>query len=94
MATEDNLEELRDRLRDDDYRKIVAENERLKVKCMLLERESLHFEFDVDGAIHWIEEHYLFCIVVLLALSYLGGFIVEAIETRRKFNGRGREGWS
>jgi len=85
MAIEDNLDNIKDRLKEDEYRKVIAENERLRVKCMLLERESMHFDFDLDAAISWIESHYLFCIVVLLALSYLGSFIVEAIETRRKF---------
>lgn len=85
MATEDNLDDLKSRLREDEYEKLRLDNERLRMKCIYLENRHPHLDINVSEIIRWVENHYLFCIVALLALSYLGSFLIEAQQTRRTF---------
>lgn len=63
------------------------ENEQLRLRIMHMQKNSLSLQLpEIDVVVQWIEQHYLFCIVALLALSYFGSFLIEAFETRRKFN--------
>lgn len=86
MAIEDNLDDLKSRLREDEFEKLRLDNERLRLKCIMLEGRHPHLNIDIGEIIRWIENHYLFCIVALLALSYLGSFLIEAQETRKAFH--------
>jgi hypothetical protein len=86
MATEDsNYIDLKKQLLENETENLRQENQNLRLK--LLAMEHRHIDIDFAAIIRWVEDHYLFCIVALLALSYLGSFLIEAQETRRKFNG-------
>lgn len=76
-----------------DYRRVAnqlqLENEELRLQLFALRNRRLipHLELDVNmpAVISWIEQHYMFCIVLLLGMSYLLGFLVDAYETHRRF---------
>lgn len=80
-------------MEDVDYQKVAEqyqrENEGLRLRIMHMQKNSLSLQLpELNVVVEWVEQHYLFCIVVLLAISYMGSFLIEAFETRRKFNGR------
>lgn len=73
-----------------DYKRIALDQqieiEQYRIKLAELQRDKAPISLDLSRFISWIESHYLFCIVVLLAASYALSSIIDiyGASTRRQ----------
>ncbi|MGH8397480.1 MAG: hypothetical protein ACRETA_04455 [Gammaproteobacteria bacterium] len=65
-------------------RKYQEENERLRLELFRVNRSRINWQQYAMRSVNWVEHHYLFCMVLLLAVSYI---VSDAIELYGTWNG-------
>lgn len=64
-------------------RKYQSENENLRLNILKLKKSSFSIDLDFESISRFVENNYLFIIVTLLALSYIGSFFIDLYKARR-----------